>query len=308
MIPTVKQTYYQAFGLVLTSELQLPELTVTDGTADAADVKIVFEDVILPDVEMDATEFCTVIGDTVYFHVQNIARYAVRNGNHIGISPFAGADPDVVRLYTLGSCMGALLMQRNIVPLHGSAIVINGKAYAFVGESGAGKSTLAASLIHKGYPILSDDVIALSFPNGSAHPVVIPSFPHQKLWQESLDLLDMENKSYTPLYQRLTKFAVPVASSFHAEPVPLAGIFELVKKNVPEPELLKVNGLERLPLVFEHTYRNFLIPLMKRHSWHFEVSARLVGGVEFYRLHRPEHSKTKYDMSDLVLHLLEKGV
>ena len=38
--------------------------------------------------------------------------------------------------------MGALLMQRKILPLHGSAIAIDGKAYAFVGDSGAGKSTL----------------------------------------------------------------------------------------------------------------------------------------------------------------------
>ena len=37
-------------------------------------------------------------------------------------------DEDIIRLYILGTCMGAILMQRKILPLHGSAIAINGKA------------------------------------------------------------------------------------------------------------------------------------------------------------------------------------
>ena len=36
-------------------------------------------------------------------------------------------------------------------PLHGSAIAIDGKAYAIVGDSGAGKSTLASAFLKKGY-------------------------------------------------------------------------------------------------------------------------------------------------------------
>ena len=49
------------------------------------------------------------------------------------VSPLKRYDEDVIRLYILGTCMGAILMQRRIFPLHGSAVAINGKAYAFVG-------------------------------------------------------------------------------------------------------------------------------------------------------------------------------
>ena len=38
--------------------------------------------------------------------------------------------------YLLGTCMGTILMQRKILPLHGSAIEIEGKVYAIVGDSG----------------------------------------------------------------------------------------------------------------------------------------------------------------------------
>ena len=53
-------------------------------------------------------------------------------------------------------------MQRKVLPLHGSAIAINGKAYAIIGDSGAGKSTLALAFLNRGYRLLTDDVIAVS--------------------------------------------------------------------------------------------------------------------------------------------------
>ena len=74
-----------------------------------------------------------------------------KDGNKIIVSPLDEIDEDVIRLYILGTCMGAILMQRKILPLHGSAIAINGKAYAIVGDSGAGKSTLASAFLKKGY-------------------------------------------------------------------------------------------------------------------------------------------------------------
>ena len=78
--------------------------------------------------------------------------------------------------------MGALLMQRKILPLHGSAIAIDGKAYALIGDSGAGKSTLASAFLNKGYQLLSDDVIAVSLLNKKYCQLFIPSYPQQKLW------------------------------------------------------------------------------------------------------------------------------
>lgn len=99
------------------------------------------------------------------FQVADTAIFAIQNGDTIQVSPMAGADEAKIRLFLLGTCMGALLMQRKILPLHGSAIAIDGKAYAFVGHSGAGKSTLASAFINKGFQLLSDDVIAVTLRN-----------------------------------------------------------------------------------------------------------------------------------------------
>lgn len=45
--------------------------------------------------------------------------------------------------------------------LHGSAVVIDGRAAAFIALSRSGKTTLAATMAKAGYPILTEDVIEL---------------------------------------------------------------------------------------------------------------------------------------------------
>ncbi|MBU7580946.1 MAG: hypothetical protein KAF27_10830 [Porphyrobacter sp.] len=45
--------------------------------------------------------------------------------------------------------------------LHGSAVAIDGRAVAFLGESGDGKTTLAGAFAKAGHPFLTEDVIEL---------------------------------------------------------------------------------------------------------------------------------------------------
>ena len=51
--------------------------------------------------------------------------------------------PDVlegdVRAYLLGTAIGALLHQRGLLPLHASAVEVNGRAVAFIAPAGHGK-------------------------------------------------------------------------------------------------------------------------------------------------------------------------
>jgi hypothetical protein len=51
------------------------------------------------------------------------------------------------------------LARRGVYPLHGSAVVVNGRALLIFGDSGAGKSTAAACLARGGAPLLADDTV-----------------------------------------------------------------------------------------------------------------------------------------------------
>ena len=56
-------------------------------------------------------------------------------------------EEDVSASISLGTCMGAILMQRKILSITWQCSSNNGKAYAIVGDSGAGKSTLASAFL-----------------------------------------------------------------------------------------------------------------------------------------------------------------
>lgn len=70
------------------------------------------------------------------------------------------------------------LFQHGIVPLvgnylgglflHGSAVMVNGQAIAFIGHSRSGKTTLAGAFAKAGYPFLTEDVIEL-VPSGETY-------------------------------------------------------------------------------------------------------------------------------------------
>ena len=210
-----------------------------------------------------------------------------------------------LRLYILGTCMGAILMQRKILPLHGSVIAIDGKAYAIVGDSGAGKSTLASAFLKRGFGLLTDDVIAVSFSEDGI-PFVTPSYPQQKLWSESLDHFGMESSNYQPLIDREDKFAIPVVSQFVEEPLPLAGIFELVKGDYDGIAIQPIGNLEGLFKLYYHTYRNFFLERSGLMEWHFQTTTKMMNKIEFYQLQRPITAFTAHDLTDLILDTIKK--
>lgn len=278
---------YQAFGLTISSDILFPELCSVSVPVREPDVSIefgnlqtVWADHVAPNAHFVAD------AHYVLFKIASTALFRIQDGEKIVISPFKGADEGAIRLFILGSCLGVILLQRKLFPLHGSAVAIHGKAYAFIGESGAGKSTLASELIKMGYALLSDDVTALNFSEQSL-PVVIPSYPQQKLWKETLHALGEESTQYVPLYDRQTKFSVPVRDCFESHSIELAGIFELRKTEQGAVRMLLPNKIDQFQLLIKHTFRNFFIPDMGLSQWHFEMAAQIVKYFDLYSIERP---------------------
>ncbi|MGG0588205.1 aldolase [Priestia megaterium] len=307
MIEIAEKTAYKAFGLTVSCELPLPELPQAGVAGGAADVVIKKSDLFALWSEKSVPNEDFIIQENlVMFHIPETAIFLIENGNKILFSPMEGAQEDELRLYILGTCMGTVLLHRKILPLHGSAIAIDGKVYAIVGESGAGKSTLASAFLKRGYQLLSDDVIPVAVTDENV-PVVIPAYPQQKLWIESLNEFEMESSDYQPIIDRETKFAIPVQSQFADEPLPLAGVFELVKTDQDEIELHSIQKLERFYTLFTHTYRNFFVQKSGLMDWHFSTLAKIVNKIELYQLRRPTSRFTAHDLSDLILTTLNKG-
>jgi energy-coupling factor transporter ATP-binding protein EcfA2 len=84
-----------------------------------------------------------------------------RSGSIIWMAwpPNGPADPFELLLELV---LGFVLRLRAIICLHAAAVVIDGGVVLLAGPPGVGKSTLAAALAQCGYPVLTDDVAAVT--------------------------------------------------------------------------------------------------------------------------------------------------
>jgi hypothetical protein len=305
----INKAVYKLFGLRVLSDIPLPEAPQYQDNENKNDVVIELLDSSELWREFDDPQKTTVVKkDLFLLNLPRTAKFCVQEGKKITVLPEEGANKDQVRLYLLGTCMGVLLMQRKVLPLHGSAIAIDGKAYAFVGESGSGKSSLAAAFLEKGYKLLSDDVIPVSFSEDKNIPFVIPSYPQQKLWKESLDEFGMKNNDYQPIFLRENKYVIPVSEKFYNEPLPLCGVFEIIKTDNQSIEIHQVEGIKRLHLLLLHTYRNYIIRGSELTEWHFNTSVKMINQINVFQLRRPTSGFTAYQMVSLILTTLGKEI
>lgn len=308
MLKTTNKLAYKAFGLSINSEILLPELPLTD-SEDVGRIDIEIKIGYLSELwsELSNSQYDFVINENlIMFQVPNVAIFLMEEGSKITVSPLDDFDEDKVRLYLLGTCMGAILLQKKILPLHGSAIAIDGKAYAIIGDSGAGKSTLASALLQEGYPLLSDDVIAVSVSEDRGTPIVTPAYPHQKLWQDSLNIFGLESTNYDSIFGRETKYSIPV-TQYYNKPLPLGAIFVLEKYEEESVDISEIQKLERFYDIYTHTFRNFLIPNLGLMDWHLNITAQIVNQIKIYRIKRPNKGCDTKKFVSLFINTIKKG-
>ena len=170
---------YHAFGLNIASEIPFLDMETIQGIPD-----VIIENGEIPDALHDA-----VVKGVRYeagpgaflLKVDGIAGYHVTQGKRIVIQAAPEAVPEEILLFLMGSAMGALLHQRGFLPLHAGAVLTDQGAVILAGPSGIGKSTLNAAFQHQGFPILADDVCAVTAEKNNGARV-IPGFPRLKLW------------------------------------------------------------------------------------------------------------------------------
>lgn len=111
-------------------------------------------------------------------------RILVEYGREVTVEPTPGTDLTDTRALLMGPVQAVLWHQRGLLPLHASAVAVEGRVVALAGPSGAGKSTLAAALSGKVHTVLADDICVID----TAHGVkVLPSTKRLRLWRDALE-------------------------------------------------------------------------------------------------------------------------
>lgn len=273
---------YEVFGLHLCSAIELPELLVSSSERR-------------PDVivrrgklsgEWGQAASVEISSAIVRLSIPGVARYCIVEGREILVEARGGSERNL-RLFLLGSALGAILHQRNCLPLHANAIVIDGRAIAFLGHSGAGKSTLAAWFHDRGYRVLADDVCVVTG-DAEDRPCAQPGIPRLRLWREALEATGRTATDYEMSFDDMDKYNVPTHLSPTAAAVPLDHIYLLERagEGKTDPLTSRLRGAAAVDAVTANTYRGSYIKGMGRTREHLLACAALTRRVPLFRIRR----------------------
>ena len=221
----------------------------------------------------------------MWFYIEGVATYWIQNGEKVTIELCEGADIPMAKQYLLGSCLGMIMLQRNMVAIHGGTIVFDGSGIVFTGERGAGKSTITSALRLAGYPFVADDVSSVEVTNPH---MIHPGFPQQKLCRDAAESLGYELDQYKTLMgDTQLKYLIPAHDSFVYEQVPLKAIVELQEDSeVKGIEVKQLTGNERLMTIYRNIYRIEMKQIAGVDPGYFKKCISIAKDVPVYRIKR----------------------
>jgi hypothetical protein len=182
--------------------------------------------------------------------------------------------------------MGAVLHQRGLLPLHCNAFDCGGTAVLLCGDSGAGKSTLAAWFEARGYPLLTDDVCAVTFgPPGA--PLAHPGIPRLRLWDDALEMMGRGGTPGRPVPWADGKFELKMKTSRARDALHIAAIYHLCEA---EPEgdfaITPLRGLAAVDAITSNIYRRRIGDIVGRAPLYLQDAARLAKDPPIFRIER----------------------
>lgn len=278
---------YSCYGLTIDSEIPLPDLGSASAPAGTpADITIRYGALAAPDPADVSPLGLWRRDDVCGIEVEAVGRYQARGGTEIVVDPLPDADPKAVRLFLLGSAMGATMMLRGALVLHGNAIRVGDACAVVLGHSGAGKSTLAAEFDRRGFDVLSDDVVPV---DGAGD--ALPGYPRIKLWDDALDRLGRSTADLERIHDAHEKFQVPLERAV-LTPLPLRWVYVLERHTGDDLRLEPARGALGFALLHEHTYRNDLVLGDEAAAEHLRLCADLLGRARVTRVLRPAATMT----------------
>ena len=294
----MKTNWYKAFGLRIESEFPIAQLPQAE--PGEADVRILRAD--LSGLTHAQRKYPTI--NSVFFRGHDQGCNFVTDGRMIRVDPFLNYSESKMGLYLMGSGMGAIMIQRGFMLLHGSCVTDGRHAILITGDSGAGKSTTAAEFLRRGWKLLTDDVTAVFDVDGT--PTVQPSYPSQKLWKDALDRYEVSDEDVHSLYsaEEREKFGISVADSFYEGVCPLSMVVRLLPAE-QECTIHEITGITTVDQLLRNTYRsNFIAP--ENRQRHFQRCVTLSGKIPMAVAIRENGKQCAGIMYELITNFMEE--
>ena len=300
--------FYKVFGLIIRSNILLPEL-ISVAPTDKIDLDIKTGTVVFESQEHSNSAAQMQVSyepGSFYLELKEKARFRVSDEGRIIAIIVDIVNPDdmnTILSWFYGSVLTAAMQMKNRFALHASAVMVNGRLHLFCGPSGIGKSTLAAQLHSRNYNAFTDDKCVLYWDKDQQEYLAEPAIQIMRLWEDATDnLTDIDFlEDRRPVVNRQNKFQYLVKEDVGIrERKPIERIY--VIKNMTDDwdlEVTEPTGFRKAKMLRNQTHRLQYIKGLNKTKEHWEYMDGVVKNVPIRILWRPR-STTIHDFVDFV--------
>lgn len=222
------------------------------------------------------------------------------DGHRIHYHPLPRATAESFHTYLLGQVLSFSLLAFGQEPLHGTAVVVDGEAIAFLGGPGSGKSTLGAAFLAQGHSILTDDVLV---PAPGERYTVHAGIPRIKLFPSVARRVLGLDDGGPRLNDGTSKQVLPLeAEQTCRRRVPLAALYVLSEARPRGPRIVieDLTAADGLLEVIRNSFNTIVLD-RERLVNQFTAATRLVARVPIKRLTYPRRLDLLPAVCDAVL-------
>ncbi|HFE9702406.1 hypothetical protein LI038_11960 [Clostridium perfringens] len=284
----MKKWFYKVYGLIVESDIEIPELLSIDKNENKVDIKIK-KDIIPKDVieKIPSYSWFKYDVDSMVFTVKNIGSFYIYDGKNIIVQPSENADNQGIKTFILGTSFGMILLQRNKVAIHGGAILIGENAIILTGQSGAGKSTLTNAFRQYEYPFMADDVSSTIELQDEIF--IEPAYPQQKICRDAMEKMGYRIDDFKLIDEDREKYVIPTHESFVKEKRKLQAIFEIEPYDGEEVKIEEISGGEKMKTILRNIYRIEIIAPHGIPPAYFKKVINIAKNTLVFRIKRPKN-------------------
>jgi len=221
-------------------------------------------------------------------------------------------DPDddyQVELRFLGTVMAYWLEQSGIPAFHASTTIVNSGAIGFLASSYTGKTSLTAAFVNAGYPLLTDDILAVREDDDSYWAQ--PGYPLMRMWPEQVKTFIGNYETLPTVHPESSKRQVPIGQdgfgTFENQPYPLQALFLL--ERIDGDTAISINLLPSSHAMFKllgNTFLSDVFHVLPNMTTRLEVIGRLVQQIPVYNLRYPAGFEHLPKVCSEILELLDE--
>lgn len=199
----------------------------------------------------------------------------------------------LAELRLLGTVIACWAERRGIAMLHASAVVTARGAVGFLATSGAGKSSLAATFVHAGHPLLTDDLLPIRRVGETW--MGAPGYPQMRMWPEVAVRFLERVSDLSPVHPDESKLRVPIGAhgfgSFCVCARPLVALY-LPRRRDPAThgtaiDVVPLSPTEAVFTLIEHSFAAALIHGLPSQRERLRLLAPLARQLPIWRLLYP---------------------